>query len=384
MILRNIKFLLSGLVVLGHLEACTTFLAGPTSPNSSLVIGRIVVDNKYAGEFFRVLPLGVLDKALDIEVESRDGKQYFKVTTEEQGYFLIPNLPPDAYHVLGVILEGHNSIGATERYTPRLRRPNFTPAPGQITYIGTLFLDVSERGETKLREVREDDTAKSYFLQKYAASPWSAREFASVGGVARAGAQVAPTKKPPVEGKAMAPNDARTEKPEWKVGYEWTYSWKRPGRSGTYTSEIVREEIFEGVPSYVIRNEKNEDYYAKDVLGLIARKTGGQLVFKRSSARVNYSWPLQVGKEWTDSYLRENIRERSSQTFNYRMVVPKMEDVTVPAGTFETFKVEVYIPRTGKLFAEYWYSARVKSAVKEREFLDDGLREAELIAFKAD
>lgn len=61
-----------------------------------------------------------------------------------------------------------------------------------------------------------------------------------------------------------------------------------------------------------------------------------------------------------------------------------METVTVPAGTFETFKVEVYIQGTGKLFAEYWYSPTVKRAVKEREFLDAGVREEELVSFKVD
>ena len=176
----------------------------------------------------------------------------------------------------------------------------------------------------------------------------------------------------------------KAEKPNWKVGYEWRYAWKQNDRSGTYTSEIVREETFEGIPSYVIRSGKNEDFYGKDVLGHIARKTAGQLVFKRSSPRINYLWPLEVGKEWPISYLRENIQEKSSETFNYRMVVAKMENVTVPAGTFETFKVEVYIPYTGKLFAEYWYSPTVKRAVKEREYLDAGLREEELAGFKVD
>jgi len=384
MIPRALTPLLPTILIFGIVVACAPFLVGPSDPNSSLVIGRIVVDNKYPGAFHGLLPLGVLDKGLEIEIETREGKGYLKVTTEEQGYFIIPNLSSNTYHVLSVILEGSRSGGDKERFAPRLRRPTFTPVPGKVTYIGTLYVDISDRGESKIREVREDDKAKTYFLQKYAASPWSTREFVSLGAGAVAATQVATAKTPPVEVKAVGQQGARAEKPEWKVGYEWTFAWTRPGRSGNYVSEIVREEIFEGIPSYVIRSEKNEDYYPKYVLGLIARKTGGQLIFKRSSPRANYSWPLEVGKEWTDTYLRENIQERSSQTFNYKMVVPKTENITVPAGTFETFKVEVYIPRTGKLFAEYWYAPKAKRAVKEREFLDDGLREAELIGFKAD
>lgn len=384
MVLKNFRFLSSAVLVFGLSASCAPFLVGPSDSNSSLVMGRIVVNNNYVGSLSGLLPLGVQDKGLALEVETRDGKQAFKIVTEEQGYFLLPNLPANNYHLYRVMLEGGSHSGARERYQIPLRRLPFAPVTGKITYIGTLFLDISDRGEPKIREVREESQAKSFFQQKYSASPWSAREFASaITGVAP-GIPAAQAKPPSAEAKATLRSGPKADKPEWKVGYEWTYAWKRPDRSGTFTSEIIREEAFEGIPSFVVRNEKNEDYYAKDVLGMHARKTAGQLVFKRSSARVNYSWPLEVGKEWSDSYLRENIQERSSQTFNYRMVVPKMEEVTVPAGTFETFKVEVYIPRTGKLFAEYWYSPRVKKAVKEREFLDDGLREAELIGFKAD
>jgi len=188
----------------------------------------------------------------------------------------------------------------------------------------------------------------------------------------------------PTSTKPVTRPGLKAEKPEWRVGYEWRYAWKRPGRSGTYTSEIIREDLLEGIPAYVIKREKNEDYYAKDVLGMFARMSGGKLVFKRNNPRQNFLWPLEVGKEWRNAYLRENIQEKSSETFDYRMVVAQIEEVTVPAGTFEAFKVEVYIHRSGNLFAEYWYSPQVKWLVMEREHLRDGLREVELISFKAD
>ena len=381
--LRNVRFVLSAVLFFGLFTSCTPFLVGPGGPESSLIIGRIVVANKYVG-IRGLLPTGVLDKGLALEIASRDGQQIVNVTTEELGYFFPANLPPNNYYLNRVTLMGSNMDSDWEKYQLPVRGLLFTPVPGKITYIGTLFLDISERGEPKVREVREEAQAKSFFQQKYSASPWSAREFASVGAGAAATVQVPLIKPPPVEVKAGVRSGPKAEKPEWKVGYEWTYAWKQNDRSGRYTSEIVREDMFEGIPSYVTRNGKNESYYAKDVLGVVARKTDGQLEYKRSSPRLNYLWPLELGKEWTNSYLRENIKERSSQTFNYRMVVPKMEEVTVPAGTFETFKVEVYIPHTGKLFAEYWYSPKIKRAVKEREFLDDGLREEELIGFKAD
>jgi hypothetical protein len=188
----------------------------------------------------------------------------------------------------------------------------------------------------------------------------------------------------PAQAKPATPPGLKAERPEWKVGYEWRYAWKRPGRSGTYTNEVIREDIFEGIPAFVVRSGKNEDFYAKDVLGMFARTTGGKVIFKRDKPRQNLSWPLEVGKEWRNSYLRENIQEKSSQTFDYRMVAAKIEEVKVPAGTFEAFKVEVYVYHSGNLYAEYWYSPKVKWLVKEREYLRDGLREEELMSFKVD
>jgi hypothetical protein len=159
---------------------------------------------------------------------------------------------------------------------------------------------------------------------------------------------------------------------------------KKAAVRGTYTNEMVREEEFDGRPAYVVRSGKNEDYYAKDVVGLFARKAAGRVVFKRSEPRQNFLWPLEIGKEWTNSYSLENIQNNTSEMFNYRMVVAKAEEIMVPAGTFETFKVEVFTPRTGKLFGEYWYSPTVKAVIKEKEYRQNGIREVELLGFKAD
>lgn len=381
MILRNVRSLSSGLVAAGILAACTTYLAGPSSPNSSLVIGRIVVDNKFPGEF-RLLPLGVLDKGVDVELESLDGKQYFKVTTEEQGYFLVPNLPPEAYHVLGVIFEGRRNDGAAERLRPRLRRPTFKPVPGTVTYVGSLFLDISERGESKVRELREDEQAKSYFRQKHGTSPWGTREFVSVSPGATAASTVPDTKKSMVESKPGVRTDAKAERPEWRVGDEWRFAWKRPGTNGTLTREVAREDTFEGTQVYVIRSGKNEYMYTKATLGLLADVQNGRLNVRRTPAFEFFSWPLEIGKEWRSTYLYENLAEKSSENHDFRMVVSGVERVQVPAGIFDAYKINAYQFYSGALAAEYWYSPDTKWFVRMRIHRQDGVREDELISFK--
>lgn len=176
----------------------------------------------------------------------------------------------------------------------------------------------------------------------------------------------------------------KAEKPEWQTGYEWRYAWKTPAGSGTLTREIVREDTFQGVPAYVVRTGGNESFYTKDVLSSLATMSRGRLVSKNSPPYQGYSWPLEVGKEWRNTYTRENLEEKSSQNFDFRMVVTGVEEVKVPAGSFEALKVEVYQFSGGNVLVEYWYSPKAKWNVKTRTYLQGGIREEELISFKVD
>jgi len=380
----DVRSLLSILILFGLITSCAPILVGPLEPNSSLIIGRVVVDNKYSGAFYGGLPLGVLDKGLEVEIESRDGSQSFKVGTEEQGYFFVPNLTPNTYHILGVTVEGGTGRGE-EKYRLILRRPIFTPVPGKLTYMGTLLIDLSERGLSTIREAREDDRARAYFLQKYAASPWAAREFFATGPRPAPSLQVAQQKEPAaIEPKPVTRPGAKAERPEWKVGYEWRYAWKRPARTGTFTRVLIREDNFEGLPAYVVRVGKNEHFYVKDNLGELATLSGGKIVSKRNAPYQPLSWPLEIGKEWRNSYTRENIEEKSSQTHDYRWSVSGVQEVKVPAGTFEAFKIDGYNFYTGNLLVELWYSPKMKWFVKERIYQREGVLERELISYKVD
>src|SRR5439155_18757273 len=46
---------------------------------------------------------------------------------------------------------------------------------------------------------------------------------------------------------------AKAGLPSWKLGYQWEYSWKGPQGAGGTTREIIREEVFDGVPSFVMK-----------------------------------------------------------------------------------------------------------------------------------
>jgi len=176
----------------------------------------------------------------------------------------------------------------------------------------------------------------------------------------------------------------KAEKPEWKIGYWWEYRWKRPGRSGIYTEKVIREDTFNGVPSYVTKRGRREYFYTKDVLGEIGRMSRGRVDTKRTPPRQLLSWPLEVGKEWENPYLIERPTRETSNTVDKRLVVSKVEEVKVPAGTFKAFKIERYDSYSGELTAEWWYSPKVKWFVKRRLYRRDGLRERELLSFWGD
>lgn len=381
----DVHSLLSILILGGFITSCAPTLVGPIEPNSSLIIGRVVINNQYRGQY-GALPLGTVEKGIEVEVESLDRSQQFSVTTEDEGYFFLPNIPPSTYQIVSVRIEGTTTgRGDRERYGIMMRRFTFTPIPGKIAYIGSLIIDLPEDRRLKLRETREDDRAKTHFYQRYAASPWAARELTGIGPRPAPGVQVAKEKASQVsEAKPIAGPGTKAEKPDWKVGYLWRYAWKRPRRSGTLTREIIREDVFEGVPSYVVRVGKIESFYAKDTLGIVAGKSGGKLTVKRTPPPQILSFPLEIGKEWKNSFLVENIAEKSSQTFDFRVRVSNIENVEVPAGTFEALKIEVYGSYTGNLVQELWYSPRVKSFIRQRSYLQDGLREEELISYKVD
>ena len=166
------------LLLCGAVVSCALSPAGPIEPTSSLVIGRVVVNNKYPGER-GFLPQGIVDRGLEVLIGTRDGSQIFKVTTEEEGYFLVPNIPPDTYYVLMVNIVA--TLGVTRRETEsfgmRIPASTFTPVPGKIGYIGTVMIELSELKLYKVREAREYERARAYFLEKHRDSAWASREF---------------------------------------------------------------------------------------------------------------------------------------------------------------------------------------------------------------
>jgi hypothetical protein len=180
---------------------------------------------------------------------------------------------------------------------------------------------------------------------------------------------------------ASAPSGPVTA-PVWQVGDEWQYAYKSPSNSGTYVWSVNRVESLDGVPHYVIKTGTREIFYRVSDLAGSLERVNGVVVNRDTPSALQYVWPLAVGKSWEDSYRQERPVDRTTTDRNLLYTVDVEETVTVPAGTFRTLKITRRNKNTNSVIYEIWYAPDVKQWVKIREFLSNGIRERELIAFK--
>jgi hypothetical protein len=147
--------------------------------------------------------------------------------------------------------------------------------------------------------------------------------------------------------------------------------------------EVIREDAFQGIPSYVVKRGNEERFYTKETLGLIAVMEDGKLTLRRDHSAQTFSWPLAVGKEWRNRYAEENLKNKSKDTIELSMVVSTIEEITVPAGTFQAARIEAYDSKSGRLLFERWYSPQAKFFIKTRTYVTkEGLEERDLASFK--
>jgi hypothetical protein len=170
--------------------------------------------------------------------------------------------------------------------------------------------------------------------------------------------------------------------PVWKVGDEWQFAYKSPSDSGTYVWSVNRIETLDGDQHYVIKTGTREIFYrTTDFAGSIER-VDGVVVLRNSPLRTNFVWPIALGKTWEQSYRVERPVDRSTSNQVSVWQVESEETVSVPAGTFRSFKIVLRNKNTGTLIYEMWYAPEAKQWVKIREVLPAGIRERELVDFK--
>jgi hypothetical protein len=175
-------------------------------------------------------------------------------------------------------------------------------------------------------------------------------------------------------------------KPEWKAGYHWIYEERLPGKRATLLKQIVKEDSNHGIPVFVVKVDNEEEFYAKETLGLVATMKNGKLSTNRDKSNEFFAWPLEAAKEWRNTFTLQDLESKTTGVIDRLMVVQNMEEVRVPAGTFKVAKIEAYDNKSGRLEAEYWYSPTAKWFVKYINYGggDGFVREQQLLSFNVD
>ncbi len=154
-----------------------------------------------------------------------------------------------------------------------------------------------------------------------------------------------------------------TDRPEWKVGDRWVFRGvENPGaKESRWTREVV-SQLANGNLEVLFANGNR---VAFDPEANSLDKRGPEYTWRR------FKFPMSVGMSWKHERTINGGTEKSSWKVLAR------EKITVPAGTFDCFKVEgeAFRDRTGvargsKLFwtghtrTTYWYCPVVKWAAK--------------------
>ncbi len=172
--------------------------------------------------------------------------------------------------------------------------------------------------------------------------------------------------------------------PQWKAGYQWQYGFTSPGVKGLVLNEVAREQSFEKIPSYLLVIGRNEYPHAKNNLSVLATISGGKLLSRNDPPSLPLSWPLETGKQWRNNYVAENPEQKRTQKIDTEVLVAAVEKIRVPAGTFETFRIETYETESGELISEQWYAPEVRWFVKSKIYRQEGPIEQELLSYKLD
>jgi hypothetical protein len=177
--------------------------------------------------------------------------------------------------------------------------------------------------------------------------------------------------------RAAAPLGA-PRAPVWRRGDEWAYRWEGPDGRGTYVWSVDREEVVEGIACYVIRAGPREVFHRKTDLAPVKATLGGVPERRYSPPRLDYLWPLAVGKSWEQSFT-ETRGAKETSTPRWSWEIEGEERVTVPAGTFHTVKITARNVRDDAIVSESWYAPDVRLPVRIVERSPKGRLERELI-----
>src|SRR4029450_11443630 len=137
---------------------------------------------------------------------------------------------------------------------------------------------------------------------------------------------------------------------------------------------VARQEAIDGVPHYVLKSGAREIFYRKSDRATSRETVDGVIVSKYTPSRLLYKWPMSLGQSGGQTRAGERPKDRQKSERVDTVTVEGEETVTVPAGTFKTFKIVCRKKKTRTIRYEMLYSPEVGHWVRLRENLDSGQR----------
>lgn len=184
--------------------------------------------------------------------------------------------------------------------------------------------------------------------------------------------------------------------PHYAVGNYWTYRWVQDAAEYTLTQEVTGEEVVEGKNCYAMDwtyeppmgGMSTMNYWVdKETLSLLSKmQFSGEHEGQPYTWTAIYSyellegsyWPLEVGKEFmmegtetTTITVDDEVVSSGTITRTSIFKVEKKEEIEVPAGRFNCFKVVITDEDENLLYVG-WYSDKAKSEVKSIAYDEDG------------
>ena len=157
----------------------------------------------------------------------------------------------------------------------------------------------------------------------------------------------------------------KAERPVWPPpGSTLTMRIKVSGSLGSGTREATAtwlgEVDWEGRRVMGIARGGTHFYQDKERRPL-AQVRDGKPILTFHPYEANYDWPLFVGKSWTSEAQVTN--HDRNQTFEEKLVytVEAFEEITVPAGTFKTFRIQFVTPEQREV---RWYEPKLGMEIK--------------------
>jgi len=171
--------------------------------------------------------------------------------------------------------------------------------------------------------------------------------------------------------------------PTLSIGDSWVSKVVLQGVEYTMTSQVSGEEVSDGNDCYVIDSSIEPPFMGllgslretidKATMFPVTQQMSGEYMDTPLLIVISYShdfpgerlYPLEVGKETKVIEAKTTTRtlmgetETNTVTATYTYKVDKMEQITVPAGTFRCFKI-IKFDEANTVVSSYWTSDQVK------------------------